>query len=162
MHKRESYNRQMNQILSSTASTRTSLEAIRHGEAGLNEKRKSILARVPCSGDWATFERDMISIRDIAYLSAATQHEFALLRGKARDIILHGVERHCNFDEELLDLLQTKKLRLIAHTHSDYGAIEPSVDDREFLKHINQKSSIIVSYITGVELEFSANLFDDF
>ena len=151
----------MDNILSSTASTKISLEAIRNGEAGLNEKRKNMLARVPFSNDWATFERDTISIKDIAYLSAATHHEFALLRGKTRDIIVHGVERHCHFNEELLDLLQTKKLRLVAHSHPDYGDIEPSAEDREFLKHIDQKSSIIVSYITGNEYEFTANLFHD-
>ncbi len=128
----------MNKILSSTASTKTSLEAIRNGEAGLNEKRKNI------------------------YLSAATYHEFALLRGKTKDIIVHGVERHCHFNEELLDLLQTKKLRLIAHTHSDYGKIKPSADDREFLKHIDQKSSVIISYITGAEFEFGSNSFEEF
>ena len=151
----------MKNLLSSTASTKTSLEAIRNGEAGLTEKRKSMLARVPCSNDWSTFEKDTISIKDIAYLSAATHHEFALLRGKTKDIIVHGVERHCHFNEELLDLLQTKKLRLIAHTHSDYGKIIPSADDREFLKHIGQKASVIISYITGAEFEFASNSFED-
>lgn len=152
----------MNKLLSSTASTKTSLEAIRNGEAGLNEKRKNMLARVPFSNDWATFEKDTISIKDIAYLSAATHHEFALLRGKTKDIIVHGVDRHCYFNEELLDLLQTKKLRLIAHTHPDYGEIKPSAEDRQFLKHIDQKSSIIVSYVTGVEYEFTSNFFEDY
>ena len=147
--------------LSSTASMKKSLEAIRNGEAGLNERRKNILARVPNSRDWASFERDTITIKDIAYLSAATHHEFALLRGKTRDIVVHGIELHCDFDEELLDLLKTKKLRLIAHTHPDYNIIEPSDDDRKFLEYIEQHSSIIISYITGVESEFTANLFAD-
>lgn len=42
---------QKNVILSSMASTRKSLEAIRNGDAGLNERRNSILARVPNSND---------------------------------------------------------------------------------------------------------------
>ena len=151
----------MKNILSSTASTKTSLEAIRNGEAGLTEKRKNMLARVPCSNDWATFEKDTISIKDIAYLSAATHHEFALLRGKTKDIIVHGVGLHCYFDEELLGLLQAKKLRLIAHSHPDYGKIVASADDREFLKHINQKTSVIVSSITGDDYGFGTNLFED-
>jgi len=66
------------------------------------------------------------------------------------------------FNEELLSLLKTKKLRLIAHTHPDYGFIEPSADDRDFLKYIEQRKSIIVSYITGYEMEFTSNIFDDF
>lgn len=69
---------------------------------------------------------------------------------------------HCEFSDELLTLLKTKKLRLIAHTHPDYNFIEPSADDRHFLKYIDQEKSIIISYITGYEMEFTSNLFDDF
>ena len=65
--------------LSSTSSMRTSLKAIYNGEAGLNERRKQLLNRVPNSHDWAAFEYHSISIKGIAYLSAATHHEFALL-----------------------------------------------------------------------------------
>ena len=110
-------------ILSSSASTRKSLEAIRNGDAGLNERRTAILARVPNSNDWAAFEYESVKVKDLAYLSAATHHEFALLRGKTKDIVFHGIERHCEFNEELLTLLKTKKLRLVAHTHPDYDTI---------------------------------------
>lgn len=81
-------------ILSSSESTRISLEAIRKGEAGLNERRRKLLESVPCSNDWAALELDSVTIKDIAYLSAITKYEFALLRGKSRDIILHGVDYH--------------------------------------------------------------------
>lgn len=148
-------------ILSSSASTRTSLEAIRSNRAGLTQKREGILARVPYSGDWAAFDKDSIAIIDIAYLAARTGDEFALLRGKTKDIVFHGIKHHCQFDGELLDLLKTKKLRLVAHTHPDYGEIFPSGDDRDFLKYIEQKTSIIISSITGIERTFSVNPFDD-
>jgi len=149
-------------ILSSSASIQKSLEAIRNGDAGLNDRRKSILARTPYSNDWAAFEHESITIKDLAYLSAATHHEFALLRGKTKDIVFHGTDRHCKFDEELLTLLKTKKLRLIAHTHPDFDSIKPSADDRDFLKYIEQSKSIIISYITGYTMEFTNNIFDDF
>ena len=74
-------------VLSSSSSTRKSLEAIRNGEAGLTERRTKILSRVPQSNDWAVFEKDSVSTKDIAYLSAYTRHEFALLRGKKKDIV---------------------------------------------------------------------------
>lgn len=147
--------------LSSSASTRISLEAIRNKHAGLTKKRERILAQVPNSNDWAIFNKDAIGIKDIAYLAAKTGDEFALLRGKTQDIIFHGVQYHCHIDGELLDLLKTKKLRLIAHTHPDYGEICPSNDDRIFLKYIGQKTSKIISSITGIEQTFSANPFDD-
>lgn len=147
--------------LSSSASMRISLKAIYDGEAGLTEHRKQLLNRVPNSHDWAVFEYDTISIKDIAYLSAATHHEFALLRGKTKDILFHGVGCHCNIIGEMLELLKQKKLRLIAHTHPDYDEIIPSKDDRLFLKQIGQKESTIISYITGKQQKFSANLFDN-
>ena len=147
--------------LSSSASTRISLEAIRNKHAGLTQKRERILSQVPNSNDWTTFNKDAIGIKDIAYLAAKTGDEFALLRGKTKDIVFHGVQYHCHMEGELLDLLKTKKLRLIAHTHPDYGEICPSNDDRNFLKCIGQKTSIIISSITGIEQTFSANPFDD-
>ena len=111
---------------------------------------------------WSCFERVWYHpIKDIAYLSAATHHEFALLRGKASDILLHGVELHCNFDEELLELLMSRKMRLIAHSHPDYDFIEASYDDRLFLRYIGQKESTIVSYVTGIEKKFKANAFEE-
>ena len=147
--------------LSSSASTRISLEAIRNKHAGLTQKRESILAQVPNSNDWATFHKDAIDIKDLAYLAAKTGDEFALLRGKTKDVVFHGVKYHCHIEGELLELLKTKNLRLIAHTHPDYGEICPSNDDRNFLKYIGQKTSKIISSITGIEQTFSANPFDD-
>lgn len=148
--------------LSSNLSMRISLEAIRRGEAGLNAHRKSILSRIPDSNDWAAFSRDSIEINDLAYLSAATGDEFALLRGKNNDIIFHGTHYHCEIKDDLLDFLKTGKLRLIAHSHPDYDQIIPSKDDRDFLTCINQDKSIIISYKTGKTMEFYANgYFDD-
>lgn len=147
--------------LSSSASTRKSLDAIRNKHAGLTQKRERILAQVPNSNNWAIFNKDAIEVKDLAYLAAKTGDEFALLRGKTKDIVFHGVQYHCHIEGELLDLLKTKNLRLIAHTHPDYGEIYPSNDDRDFLKYIGQKKSKIISSITGIEQTFSANTFDD-
>lgn len=150
-----------NVVLSSSESTKTSLEAVRTGCAGLSVHRKKLLERVPKSGNWCSFPYASITTKDIAYLSAATQHEFALLRGKKEDILFHGVELHCIFPEKLVNSLMEHKLELVAHTHPDWGIIIPSKDDRNFLKRIGQKKSIIISYITGMELQFNSNEFDD-
>ena len=74
-------------ILSSTRSTQTSLEAVRSGKAGLNPHRQRMLERVPEQGDWARFDLDSIELKDLAYLSAKSGDEFALLRGKREDIL---------------------------------------------------------------------------
>lgn len=147
--------------LSSSASTRISLKAVYDGEAGLSEKRKKLLMRVPNPDDWAEFALESITTKDIAYLSAATHHEFALLRGKKQDILFHGTNYHCDITDDMIELLKEGKLYLVAHTHPDYGKIKPSADDRKFLQRIGQKKSLIVSYITGAEREFNDNIFEN-
>lgn len=142
-------------------STRISLEAVRLGEAGLNQHRQGLLNRVPNQNDWVALEKNRVTVKDIAYLSAATHDEFALLRGKTRDILFHGEKEHCYFNEELILLLKSKKLRLVVHSHPDYNKIRSSLDDREFLKYIEQKESLIVSYITGDVKQFTQSVFDD-
>lgn len=150
----ETENPGMRKVLSSTGSMRISLEAIRNGEAGLNQHRKSLLDRVPETGNWTVLPVDRVSIEDLAYISAAVNHEFALLRSKHKDILFHGQTTNCTLDESLLDLLKSKKYKLVAHSHPDYGTIIPSPEDRSFLRLMGQNSSIIISYITGEIREF--------
>ena len=147
--------------LSSSASTRVSLKAVYDGEAGLSEKRKQLLMRVPNSNDWAEFALESVTTKDIAYLSAATHHEFALLRSKKQDVLFHGTDYHCDITDDMIELLKQGKLYLVAHTHPDYGKIISSANDRRFLRQIGQKKSLIVSYITGEEREFNDNVFEN-
>lgn len=147
--------------LSSGKSYATSLKSVMSGEAGLNERRTKLLSRVPASGDWSNFEKDTLTTKDIAFLSAYTEHEFAILRGKHTDILFHGDAEHCVFEDDMVDLIKCGKLRLVAHSHPDYDAIIPSRDDRNFLKLVGQKESCIVSWITGKESVFSDDMFED-
>lgn len=146
--------------LSSPKSLYVSLESIRLGYAGLNMHRKAMLDRVSGSGNWAKFPKESLTARDIAFLSAKTNDEFAILRGKHEDILFHGTRYHCEFDDILINMLISGKLTLFAHSHVDRGKLTASKDDRNFLKIIDQKSSIIVSAYDGREIEFSANLFE--
>lgn len=127
----------------------------------MNERRKNLLARVPDSNSSAEFEKDSITTKDLAYLSAATHHEFALLRGKKQDVLFHGREYHCDITDDMVELLKQGKMYLVAHTHPDYGKVMPSANDRKFLQEIGQKKSLVISYITCEELEFYDNMFED-
>jgi len=147
--------------LESVKSTIVSLNAIRIGEAGLNAHRQELLKRVPDISQYASFPINSIEIIDLAYLSAATQHEFALFRSKKEDILFHGDSGECNFPENLEFLLENHKCRLEAHSHPDYPDIIPSASDRALLRRIGQKESVIVSWYTGQSLTFSADMFED-
>ena len=75
--------------LESSRSLQISLDAIRSGNAGLTEKRMKMLDRVPNIGEYASFQHNTLEIKDLAFLSAFTNHEFALLRGK-KALSFHG------------------------------------------------------------------------
>ena len=130
---------------------------------GLNKHRQSLLNRVPEQEQWAVFSLESIEDKDLAYLSAATGDEFALLRGKNQDIVYRGNSLHCHIekDELLMSLLEEHKICLECHSHPDCGTIVPSQDDRNFIASFGQKTSRIVSSYTGKVITFHANKFDD-
>lgn len=149
--------------LASEESTRISLQYIREQRDGLNQHRQSLLNRVPEHESWAVLSLNSVEDKDLAYLSAATGDEFALLRGKNEDILYRGTPAHCHIEKDdlLMSLLEGHKIRLECHSHPDYEMIIPSQDDRDFIASFGQKSSRIVSSYTGKVITFHANRFDD-
>ena len=149
--------------LASEESTIRSLASIRNQEDGLNRHRQSLLSRVPERREYASFPVYTVEDKDLAYLSAATGDEFALLRSKQEDILYHGEPFHCHIEQSdtLMELLLSHKCRLEIHSHPDMDKIIPSADDRKFLKYIKQTTSRIISGYTGQVVTFSQNIFDD-
>ena len=119
-----------------------------------------MLNRVPDIGNFASFKYDSLEIMDLAYLTAMTGHEFALLRGKDVDILFHGETRHCQFVEALADMLMAHKLTIVGHSHPGEDDSIPSSGDREALKKIGQKRSIVISGRTGIMREFGPDEFE--
>ncbi len=146
--------------LQSAQSMRVSLESIRRGEGGLDEHRESMLRRVPNTGDWAKFPYEHLSMKDLAYLTAKTDHEFAILRGRREDILFHGMAQRCAFDDVLVDLLLSKRLMIYGHSHPGEVAPIPSKGDRDALRRVGQKSSRLISGISGIEIEFTDDPFE--
>lgn len=146
--------------LQSTQSLRVSLESIRRGEGGLDEHRASMLRRVPDIGNWANFPREHLTMKDLAYLTATTGHEFAILRGKHEDILFHGTSQRCIFRDTLEELLLSKRLMLFGHSHPGEVVPVASKEDRDVLRMIGQKTSRLISGLSGTEIEFSDNPFE--
>lgn len=146
--------------LSSTKSMQISLQAVRSGKAGLDAHRQSMLNRVPEIGDWASFKYEFIMLKDLAYLTAKTGDEFALLRGKKEDILFHGDPRNCVFDGTLVDMLMAHKLYIVGHSHSGEPIPRPSGNDREALEVIGQEKSTVISAMSGMCIDFSADSFE--
>ena len=146
--------------LQSAQSMRVSLESIRRGEGGLDEHRASMLRRVPDIGDWAKFPYEHLSMKDLAYLTAKTGHEFAILRGRHEDILFHGTAQRCTFADILVDWLLSKRLTIYGHSHPGEVDPIPSQGDRGALRKIGQKSSRLISGVSGIETEFTADPFE--
>lgn len=146
--------------LSSAQSLRVSLENVMRGNSGLNEHRVNLLNRVPKTNDWARFNKDSLCMKDLAFLTAKTGDEFAILRGKKEDILFHGSRYHCDFEGVLYEMLVKNKLEIYGHSHPIELVPIPSRDDRKTLQLLGQKKSRLISAITGKEVEFGCNEFD--
>lgn len=146
--------------LQSAQSMRVSLESIRRGEGGLDEHRASMLRRVPNVGDWARFPYEHLSMKDLAYLTAKTGHEFAILRGRRTDILFHGAAQRCTFDDVLVDLLLSKRLTIYGHSHPGEEFPIPSPQDRKTLQKVGQSRSRLISGMSGREIMFSPDQFE--
>lgn len=146
-------------VLSSTYSTKVSLAGIRIGRYQLSAHRQSLLAKVPKCGDWASLERETLEMMDLAYLSAKTGDEFAILRGKHEDILFHGTKYECRFLGSLEEGLRKHKFKLIGHSHPGEDEPEPSLQDRVLLKEIGQRKSSVISARTGRISDFTADPF---
>ena len=146
-------------LAGSPKSYKRSLLDIAAGKAGLNQHRQNILKKLQNSGDYARYEIDSITIRDLAYLSAATKNEFALFRSKREDIVIRGNSRACDISGDLGEEILNRRYEWVAHSHVDGGNLTASAADRETLRKLGQRKSIIVG-IDGEEIEFYQSPFD--
>lgn len=144
----------------STKSYKRSLLEIAAGKAGLDKRRKNILAQIRKPGEYHRYSQGEISIRDLSYLSAATGHEFALFRSKREDILVRGDSKSCNIVGEIGEEILNKHYKWIAHSHVDGGVLAASIADRKTLERLHQASSVIVG-IDGEETTFHQSLFED-
>ena len=145
--------------LKSSQSMRASLMAIRNGVGGLDAHRQAMLSRVPCPGDWARFPLNHLKMKDLAYLTAKTGHEFAILRGKTEDILFRGESLCCRFDDILVEMLLSRHLSIYGHSHPGEDTPIPSPQDRDTLKQIRQSESKLISGRTGIEIIFTLDPF---
>lgn len=148
-------------VLSSSKSLQVSLQAVRSGKAGLDAHRQAVLNRVPEKGDWARFGFETVELKDIAYLSAKTGDEFALLRGKKEDILFHGDSLNCHFTGLIGEMLLEHKLKIVGHAHPGEEVPIASANDRRALRRIGQAKSTVISAMTGRCSDFGPSPFED-
>ena len=146
--------------LASTRSTCISLTGVREGRYSLNKHRQKLLDRVPASGDYVKVEAGTLGLIDLAYLSAKTGDEFAILRSKHEDVLFHGTATRCTFIGELEEGLISHRYELIGHSHPGEDVPEPSLMDRAFLREIGQLKSEVISGRTGRIVKYTNAFYD--
>ena len=146
--------------LASSHSLQVSLQAVASGIAGLNQRRQNMLLRVPETGDWSRFAHCSLEMEALAFLTAATGHEFAILRGKHDDFLFHGSSRGCRFCDELEDMLRSHRIEIYGHSHPGVERPIPSKEDRNALRELGQTSSRLISGMSGREYIFTADEFE--
>lgn len=99
-------------------------------------------------------------MKDLAYLTAQTGHEFAILRGKHEDVLFHGTATRCEFPDELIDWLFAGKVQIFGHSHPGEEFPVPSPQDRATLARIGQQESRLISGMTGLEITFTTDPFE--
>lgn len=143
--------------IESTQSKIVSLKSIHDRKADLNSHRRMLLDKVSQIGEYSFFMKGHVTVEDLAYLTAYSGCEFALLTGKSDDILFHGDKYSCQFDAFISELLKKHKYSLYAHSHPDEDEPEPSIADRNTLSIIKQDSSQIISATTLRITKFSYN-----
>ena len=146
--------------LASSRSRRISLQSVREKKGGLDARRNKMLERVPNPGDWGIMDHKSLRIMDLAYLTAATGDEFAILRGKHEDVLFHGTSLNCTFTDELAFGIRSHKYELIGHSHNGEDEPKPSPDDRAFLMETGQERSMVISARTGRITDYTADPFE--
>ena len=138
--------------LQSAQSMQVSLESIRHGGGGLDGRRTSMLRRVPEVGDWAKFPHEYLSMKDLAYLTAKTGHEFAILRGKREDILFHS------YSTAQPDCVSLMMLLLICCWQKDWWFTDTHILAKNFQYHrprIGKHCDILDSHKAGLSLAWA-------
>jgi hypothetical protein len=126
------------------------LELVRNGEIGPGRQREDILARVPHTGDYASFPKYTISELDMAYLSAAAGDGFILFFGKNHEVLYHGT-KECPLDEAELvfSLVKSGELYVYAVSRLDAGHPLPLDGDAAYLSGCGQDSLLVISGMSG-------------
>lgn len=133
------------------------LKSLKDGKVTLRSNQKKILDMIPQKGDWAEVRKKQIDTKDLAALTAATGHEFALFTGKNSKIIMHGSSVTWHIPKDAWDIINENKYEWTSHSHPTVTNLKASSSDIDTLERFTwqEKSSIID--LRGNVIEFTAD-----
>ena len=120
--------------------------AILHAGTPLTVRQQALLDRLPEYDSRVTVEKNDVSMKDLAALTAKTGAEFAMFTRKRERLIVRGDATHVNISQDNAVALNAQGYKWSGHTHAGlYGGWELSASDGNIaiLSRFDQKESVI-------------------
>lgn len=119
--------------------------AIVHMDRPLNNRQQALLKMLPGFGSTAIVPKSGVSMADLAALTAATGHEFAMFTKGGERMIMRGSAIETPVDVKLANQLRDEGYRWSGHTHpgTDNSSLLPSSGDHDILDVFGQERSEI-------------------
>lgn len=113
--------------------------------AGLNERQKRLLERLPKFDSRTTARKKDVKMSDLAALTAYTGVEFAMFTRRGERLIIRGDQYGVNVNKEYAEELRDMGYKWSGHTHPgiDFSFCNPSPGDKEVLSGFKQERSVI-------------------
>ena len=100
-----------------------------------------------------------MDVKDLAALTAATGHEFAIFTGASSKILVHGATKW-HIPHDAWQIIKENQYEWTAHSHPTFTVLRASPEDRETLKMFTWQEKSIIINLMGETLEFTASTQD--
>jgi hypothetical protein len=133
------------------------LGLLKDGKVTLRSEQQKILDKIPNKGDWAEVRKKQVKTKDLAALTAATGHEFAIFTGSNTKIIVHGTSTSWHIPHEAWKIIEENQYEWTSHSHPTIRNLQASDPDRRTLELFTwQKESDIIDLQANI-ITFTAS-----
>ncbi len=144
-------------IASEQSQYRDYLKSLKEGKVTLRSNQQKILDKIPEPGTWTELRKKQIDVKDLAALTAATGHEFAIFTGNSSKILVHGTSKSWHIPHDAWDIIKENQYEWTAHSHPTFTKLEESDEDIKTLSLFTwQKKSVIID-LEGKTHEFTSD-----
>lgn len=138
-----SSNKRSIRVASEKSQYREYLSSLKDGKVTLLSEQQKLLNKVPKAGDWAKVRKKQVNTKDLAALTAATGHEFAIFTGKNSKILIHGSAKTWHIPGEAWKIIEENRYEWTSHSHPTISKIMSSPEDRKTLEMFTWQEKVL-------------------
>lgn len=98
-----------------------------------------------------------MNTKDLAALTTATGHEFAIFPGGSSKILIHGTSKSWNIPHDAWKIIEENQYERTAHSHPTMTRLKASSEDRSTLKLFTWQEKSNIIDLQGKTIEFTAS-----